>query len=377
MLLTSIAGAAAAAVTRGDLMVTTSPDFEKEQDVCRAKFYSPKGKLKAVLRFKGYNTVFARAVSQDGRYAAVGLYLLTEGGYRALGPPKEPLKVVFLQLSGASPKVLGTRTLPYIHNLTWRRGKHCHFDGGNSLALRSRSLSARAGAVLDVYLSIRCVPATDVPDVCARDNLRGGTSSIQHWSVTYKKATKLGPLATGKRAAFPEKVKCGAAGMALTVTASGKAYAAFAFRAANKLGFVDTIGVYEVRHSRSGEMRLVATWKLKIGNLNIENFRLTGPGTGCGVAETPRGVSKVYSFAKGRTMPYVGGRASGAVVNYMRFYQDISCTVSHVYALLATEGPSTPESVLKLSTKGLRKGVIGHVAFKTTYQAIPNILIIP
>ena len=37
MLLTSIAGAAAAAVTHGDLLVTTSPDFEKEQDVCRVK----------------------------------------------------------------------------------------------------------------------------------------------------------------------------------------------------------------------------------------------------------------------------------------------------------------------------------------------------
>lgn len=113
------------------------------------------------------------------RYAAVGLYLLTEGGMRSLGPPKEQLKVVFLQLSGPSPKVcfgclrplpscaiscspgtgrrhtasvvpcmqvLGTRTLPYIHNPTWRRGKHCHFDGGNPLALTSKSLPAGAGA---------------------------------------------------------------------------------------------------------------------------------------------------------------------------------------------------------------------------------------
>ena len=48
-----------------------------------------------------------------------------------------------------------------------------------------------------------------------------------------------------------------------------------------------------------------------------------------------------------------------------------------MYALLATETRNTPENVLKLSIKGLRKGVIGHVAFNTTYQAIPNILVIP
>ena len=54
---------------------------------------------------------------------------------------------------------------------------------------------------------------------------------------------------------------------------------------------------------------------------------------------------------------------------------------SDVYAILATidgSGVTTAsESVLRVSTKGLRKAAIGHVAFNTTQQAVPNILIVP
>ena len=43
-------------------------------------------------------------------------------------------------------QVLGTRTLQGVHNPTWHRGKHCHYDaGGNPLALRSQSVSAGIG----------------------------------------------------------------------------------------------------------------------------------------------------------------------------------------------------------------------------------------
>ena len=53
---------------------------------------------------------------------------------------------------------------------------------------------------------------------------------------------------------------------------------------------------------------------------------------------------------------------------------------SQVYAVLAKEdwdSASTPDSVLRVSMKGLRKGAIGHVVFKAAHNSIANILIIP
>lgn len=372
MVLTSIIGAAAAAVTHGDLMVVADPKREgKVDNVCRMKFYSPKGRVKASVRVaKGFNWVFARAVSQDGRYAAVGLYFSEDGGTRAFGPPKVPLKIVFLELSGPSPKVLGTRTLRYVHNYTWNRGKHCHIDGGNPLALRSQSASA--GTVLHVYLSIVCVPAT-LSDDCIAFHSDGGHAAIQHWSVIHKPTKKLGPLVTGKRVAFPEKTTCdtGASALSLTVTASGKAYVAFVFNVATHVRGI--IGVYEIRHSRSGRIRLVATWKLKGG---LTSFQLTGPSTGCALAETPRGYTKIYSLGKGRR-PYIGGKVASGSYYFGRHYQDVACTNSLVYAILATDFGTTPDSVLRVSVEGLRKSAIGHVIFKAAHDSIPNILIVP
>ena len=52
------------------LSVATRAGFQVADDVWLAydvQFYSPKGKVKATLRFKGYNSLFGRAVSQDGR----------------------------------------------------------------------------------------------------------------------------------------------------------------------------------------------------------------------------------------------------------------------------------------------------------------------
>jgi hypothetical protein len=53
---------------------------------------------------------------------------------------------------------------------------------------------------------------------------------------------------------------------------------------------------------------------------------------------------------------------------------------SQVYAVLAKDYEdlrSTPDSVLRVSMKGLRDGAIGHVVFKAAHNTITNILIIP
>jgi hypothetical protein len=117
-----------------------------DSSVCVTQFQSPNGKVKAVIQLKGYNNVWGRTVSQDGRYVPVarkpagaarsqltctstdadGIVHVIDTGihckrlqilqldrrYAAIGcsyiPPtggKVPLEIVLLQLNGASPKV--------------------------------------------------------------------------------------------------------------------------------------------------------------------------------------------------------------------------------------------------------------------------------
>lgn len=385
LLLIAVSCAATAAVTHGDLMLSGGKPF-------RLQFHGPKGQLKATVQLKVCKHVWGRSVSQDGRYAAIGCSFNPPGRNGTEAPPAtqgsyyerrgDPIKVVLLQLTGSSPKVLGAKLLQGYNNATSVVTKTGCFYADSSdgttpdtspLALRSKILPRGAGAVLEIFLSIRCLPATPL---CADLSTEYGPSAVQLWTVTHKQFETVGPLVAGGRAAFRDNnVKCGSQGFSVAVAASSnKVYATFGLDIAT-LEPINTIGVYEVLRDPKGGVRLVPTWKLKVDpTLALLNFLPTGPSTGCGISEVSTPTSdyqglKVFSYAKSRA-PYIGGISTA---DLRHEYADISCRGDVVYATMLT---SKAARVLKVSTGLLRKGATGNVVFNASSD-LTGISIIP
>jgi hypothetical protein len=371
LLLGSIACTAAAEVTHGDLLLVR----RIVGNGTYVQFHAPTGKLKAAvdplaLRVGGnFGIVWAHTISQDGRYAAIGCY----------GGRPNYVQIVFLQLTGASPKVLGSKTLPGVNAEDPTSCYRLLHVPAKTLALKSRPLAGGAGAVLDVYLSIWC-QAAGVPLGCeAIQGASTDAAAVQHWSVVHREnVTTLGPLTGGDRAFFSETSRCGGLGLSVAVTANGKVYAAFGFTTAKGRlrRSIDTVGTYEVRRNPRDGTRLIPTWKFQTRPLSVDVkvFVVSGPITGCalGWKTTATGIpgradTRVYSFAKGRA-PYIGGiRIGGRPF----FYNDISCKGSGMYATLDGNEFS---SILKVSNKELKQGAAGRVVFQTPPIIGPQVL---